>query len=220
MESETLYHKFCFQVIKLLFLINSKQSNNPMSNLSSIEALEKLKEGNSRFIKNKLEHNNLDPERRAQLCGGQHPFAIILSCADSRVIPEFAFDTGLGELFVVRVAGNVANTSSIASIEYAVANLDVKLIVVMGHESCGAVMAAIKGGDAGPNLNHLVSMIEPALEQSKDKSVPEVVKENARINAKLLINNSYIISNAVKEKNVEIVTAYYNLESGIVDFQI
>jgi len=191
-----------------------------MSNLSSADALEKLKEGNSRFIKNKLEHNNLSPERRAQLSGGQNPFAIILSCADSRVIPEYAFDAGLGELFVIRVAGNVANTSSIASIEYAVANLDVKLIVVMGHESCGAVMAALKGGDSGPNLNHLVSLIEPALKQSKDSSVPDVVKENARINAKVLIDNSDIVSTAVKEKNVEIVTAYYNLGSGIVDFQI
>lgn len=191
-----------------------------MSNLSYTEALEKLKEGNSRFVNNKLEHNNLNPERRSQLSGGQNPFAIILSCADSRVIPEFAFDTGLGELFVVRVAGNVANTSSIASIEYAVANLDVKLIVVMGHESCGAVMAAIKGGDAGPNLNHLVYMIEPALAQSKNNSVPEVVKENARINAKKLIDKSDIISAALKGKDVKIVTAYYNLESGIVDFQI
>jgi len=188
--------------------------------MSSTEAMERLKEGNSRFAKDKLEHKKQNSERRVQLSAGQHPFAIILSCADSRVIPEITFDTGLGELFVVRVAGNVANTSSIASIEYAVANLDVKLIVVMGHESCGAVMAAIQGGDAGPNLNHLVSMIEPALELPEDSSVNEVVKENARKNANLLLSNSDIISAAVKEKNVEIVTAYYNLASGIVEFNI
>jgi carbonic anhydrase len=191
-----------------------------MSNLSSTEARERLNEGNSRFVKDKLEHKKQNSERRAQLSAGQHPFAIVLSCADSRVIPEITFDTGLGELFVVRVAGNVANTSSIASIEYAVANLDVKLIVVMGHESCGAVMAAITGGDAGPNLNHLVSMIEPALELSENSSVNEVVKKNARGNAKLLVSNSDIISTAVKEKNVEIITAYYNLASGIVEFNI
>lgn len=191
-----------------------------MSNMSSTEALERLSEGNSRFVKDKLEHKKQNSERRAQLSAGQHPFAIVLSCADSRVIPEITFDTGLGELFVVRVAGNVANTSSIASIEYAVANLDVKLIVVMGHESCGAVMAAIQGGDAGPNLNHLVSMIEPALELSENSSVNEVVKKNARGNAKLLVSNSDIISTAVKEKNVEIITAYYNLASGIVEFNI
>ena len=191
-----------------------------MSNMSSTEAMERLKEGNSRFAKDKLEHKKQNSERRVQLSAGQHPFAIILSCADSRVIPEITFDTGLGELFVVRVAGNVANTSSIASIEYAVANLDVKLIVVMGHESCGAVMAAIQGGDVGPNLNHLVSMIEPALELPEDSSVNEVVKENARKNANLLLSNSDIISTAVKEKNVEIITAYYNLASGIVEFNI
>lgn len=191
-----------------------------MSNLSSTEALDLLKEGNARFIKDSLQHNKQDSERRAELSKGQHPFAIILSCADSRVIPEITFDTGLGELFVVRVAGNVANTSSIASIEYAVANLDVKLIAVMGHESCGAVMAAINGGDAGPNLNHLISMIEPAVEQSGDSAVSDVVKKNARLNAELLIDKSEIISKAVKEGNVKIVTAYYNLESGIVDFNI
>lgn len=191
-----------------------------MSNLSSDEALNRLKEGNSRFIKDGLEHNKQDSVRRTQLRKSQHPFAIVLSCADSRVIPEITFDTGLGELFVVRVAGNIANTSSIASIEYAVANLDVKLIAVMGHESCGAVMAAMQGGDAGPNLNHLIAMIEPALDQVDNSSVEEVVKKNARINAKLLIDKSEIISKAVKENDVEIVTAYYNLESGIVDFNI
>ena len=106
-----------------------------MSNLSSTEALDRLVEGNARFVKDNLQHNKQDSERRTQLSQGQHPFAIVLSCADSRVIPEITFDTGLGELFVVRVAGNIAYTSSIASIEYAVANLDVKLIAVMGHES-------------------------------------------------------------------------------------
>lgn len=191
-----------------------------MSNLSSTGALNRLKEGNARFIKDGLEHNKQDSKRRGELSQGQHPFAIILSCADSRVIPEITFDTDLGELFVVRVAGNIANTSSIASIEYAVANLNVKLIAVMGHESCGAVTAAINGGDAGPNLNHLISMIEPAVTQSDKSSVNEVVKENARVNAKLLVDKSEIISGAVKEKNVKIVTAYYNLESGVVDFNI
>ncbi len=191
-----------------------------MSNLSSVEALDRLKEGNTRFVKDNLQHNKQDSQRRGQLTKGQHPFAIVLSCADSRVIPEITFDTGLGELFIIRVAGNIANTSSIASIEYAVANLDVKLIAVMGHESCGAVTAAINGGDAGPNLNHLISMIEPAVARLDKSSVNEVVKENARLNAKLLVDKSEIISGAVKEKNVKIVAAYYNLESGVVDFDI
>jgi carbonic anhydrase len=191
-----------------------------MKNLTWNEALDQLKKGNDRFTQDKLEHNHQDSDRRQALSEGQHPFAIILSCADSRVVPELAFDQGLGELFVVRVAGNVANTSSIASIEYAVANLGVKLIVVMGHESCGAVSAAISGGDAGPNLNSLISLIEPAVNQSSDKAVSAVVKENVRINAKALIDKSDIISSAVKENDVKVVTAYYNLGSGIVDFLI
>ena len=191
-----------------------------MSNLSWNQALERLKEGNKRFAKDLLESKNTDSERRKHLIQGQHPFAIILSCADSRVVPEMAFDTGLGELFVVRVAGNVANTSSIASIEYAVANLDVQLIVVMGHENCGAVTAAIQGADAGPNLNQLVSLIKPAVDQSSDHSVNVVVKENVRLNSNALIEKSDIISAAVSGKNLKIVTAYYNLESGAVDFYI
>ena len=191
-----------------------------MSKLSWSQALDRLKAGNDRFTKDKLEHNQQDSARRQQLREGQHPFAIILGCADSRVVPELAFDVGLGDLFVVSVAGNVANTSSIASIEYAVANLGVKLIVVMGHESCGAVSAAINGGDAGPNLNQLVSLIKPAVGQSKDKSVNAVVKENVRVNAKSLVENSDIISTAINKSDLKIITAYYNLGSGIVDFHI
>jgi carbonic anhydrase len=191
-----------------------------MNKLSWSQALSRLKEGNSRFIKDKLEHNHQDADRRQALSTGQHPFAIILSCADSRVVPELAFDQGLGELFVVRVAGNVANTSSVASIEYAVANLGVNLIVVMGHENCGAVTAAIAGGDAGPNLNQLVSLIEPAVKRSSDKAVNAVVRENVRYNAKALYEKSSYISSAIQSGNLKIITAYYNLGSGIIDFDI
>jgi len=108
-----------------------------IKNLSAEKALEKLKAGNKNFVSDKLEGNLQDAARRKSLASGQNPYAIILSCADSRVVPELAFDSGLGEIFVIRVAGNVANTSTTASIEYAVAHLGVKLIVVLGHESCG-----------------------------------------------------------------------------------
>ena len=128
-------------------------------NLSAEKALAKLKAGNKNFVADKLDGKLQNSSRRGELTGGQNPFAIILSCADSRVVPELAFDSGLGEIFVIRVAGNVANTSSIASIEYAVAHLGVNLIVVLGHESCGAVTAALAGGDNGYNLNHLLSHI-------------------------------------------------------------
>jgi len=125
------------------------------------------------------------------------------------------FDTGLGELFVVRVAGNVANPSSIASVEYAVAHLGSKLIVVLGHENCGAVTAAIAGGDNGPNLNHLLGFISPMV-GSTDDQVNEVVKRNARHVAAELANNSEILSKALAEGGLKIVSGYYHLGSGEV----
>jgi carbonic anhydrase len=185
--------------------------------ITQIEA--RLKEGNERFASNKLEGKLAGSARRDELAGGQAPFAIVLSCADSRVVPELAFDTGLGELFVVRVAGNVANTSSVASIEYAVAHLGSKVIVVMGHQSCGAVTAAIGGGDNGYNLNHLLSHIAPAISASESGAeVNDVVKKNAELTAQDLITRSGIIGDAAKSGSVKIVPAYYNLDSGKVDF--
>lgn len=186
----------------------------------TIEAsLIRLKEGNDRFVADLLDGKLQNSSRRESLIGGQEPFAIILSCADSRVVPEFAFDTGLGELFVVRVAGNVANSSSIASIEYAVAHLGSKLIVVLGHESCGAVTASISGGDNGYNLNHLLAHIGPAIAAlEKDASVNKVVKKNTELTALELKNRSAIIKEALDVNKLKIVPAYYNLDTGRVDF--
>lgn len=183
------------------------------------EILEKLEKGNDNFMNDKLSHNNEGAARRAELVDGQAPFAIILGCADSRVVPELAFDTGLGELFVARVAGNVANISTIASIEYAVAVLKTKVIVVMGHESCGAVGAAIKGDNLGFNLNILLSHITPAIVAAGEgASVNDVVKKNARLTAIDLANRSEILAQAVKDENLKIVPAYYHLATGKVEF--
>ena len=181
------------------------------------EALNKLKEGNNHFVSDS-ENVQVTASIREDLTGGQSPYAIILSCADSRVLPESIFDANAGEIFTCRVAGNIANTSSIASIEYAVAHLGTKLIVVLGHESCGAVGAALAGGDNGYNLNHLVSHITPALAKSDSKEVNDVVKVNATLNAEELVNRSSIISNAVANEGLEIKSAFYNLGSGKVDF--
>ena len=183
------------------------------------EVLNRLKDGNQRFTADKKEGKLQDKSRREELAKGQEPYAIVLSCADSRVVPELAFDTGLGELFTVRVAGNIANSSSIASMEYAVANLGTEIIVVMGHESCGAVTAAINGGDNGYNLNHLVSHIAPAIAAlGKDAPVNDVVKKNAQLTAEELKTRSTIIKDAADSGKVKIVPAYYNLDSGKVDF--
>lgn len=187
--------------------------------MSTQDIIQKLKDGNARYVADSLKGEQQDSNRRSELTGGQAPWAIVLSCADSRVVPELAFDTGLGELFVVRVAGNVANTSSIASIEYAVAHLGTKVIVVLGHESCGAVTAAMAGGNNGHNLNHLLAHVAPAIASSPDGApVNDVVKKNAAQNAQDLADRSPIIRDAVENGGLSIVPAYYNLGSGQVDF--
>ncbi|MEM6770928.1 MAG: carbonic anhydrase [Bacteroidota bacterium] len=182
------------------------------------QVLDRLAAGNARFVADKLDGKLQNSSRRSELTGGQEPYAIILSCADSRVVPELAFDAGLGELFVVRVAGNVANTDSIASIEYAVAHLGSPVIMVLGHESCGAVTAAVLGGDNGYNLNHLLAQVTPAIAASPDGApVNEVVKKNASLNAEELVGRSKIIREAVAAGKLKIVSGYYNLDSGKVD---
>ncbi|MCH2082778.1 MAG: carbonic anhydrase [Saprospiraceae bacterium] len=189
-----------------------------MNQLTWKQALQRLEKGNDNFVADKLNGKLQNAARRDELTAGQHPYAIILSCADSRVVPELAFDTGLGEIFVIRVAGNVANTESIASIEYAVAHLGTKLIVVLGHESCGAVTAAIDGGNAGYNLNILLAHITPAIDATESGSINDVVKKNAELTAQELSDRSPIIANAVSDGDLKIVPAYYNLGSGKVDF--
>lgn len=183
------------------------------------EIIDRLAAGNDRFVADKLDGKLQNSTRRDDLTSGQDPWAIILSCADSRVVPELAFDSGLGELFVVRVAGNVANSSSIASIEYAVAHIGTPVIVVLGHESCGAVTAAVNGGDNGYNLNHLLSHITPAIHASAaDASIADVVKKNAEMTAEELKTRSSIITGAVNDGKLKIVPAYYELGSGKVHF--
>ncbi len=182
------------------------------------EVIQRLKDGNSRFVTDKVDDKLLHSIRRQKLTSGQSPYAIILGCADSRVIPELIFDTGLGELFTVRVAGNVANTSSIASIEYAVANFKPGVIVVLGHESCGAVAAAIDGGDNGYHLNHLLAHITPAIEILKNQDIKSIIKKNAELTASSLESRSPIISEAVKSGQLKIFPAYYYFTSGEVEF--
>lgn len=190
-----------------------------VKNISWEESLSRLKEGNVRFTEDKLDGKLQNSSRRQELKDGQQPYAIVLSCADSRVVPELTFDTGLGELFVIRVAGNVANAESIASIEYAVAHLGVNLILVLGHESCGAVTAAIAGGDNGHNLNLLLAHIQPAISATDGADVNTVVKKNAELTAGDLTDRSKILREAVEtEKRLKIISGYYNLKSGSVDY--
>ncbi|MEM8944500.1 MAG: carbonic anhydrase [Planctomycetota bacterium] len=192
--------------------------------LSARAALDKLKAGNKRFLGHDPVNYPTEKERKP-FHDGQAPYAIVLSCADSRVSPELMFNAGLDELFVIRIAGNLATTEAIASIEYAVAHLNTNLIVVAGHEACGAVGAALANDkattDLGYNLNTLVSHITPAIAAaSKKKSyktdaMTTTIKENAKLNAQELRARSPIIA---KTRGVEIVSAYYHLIKGKVEF--
>ena len=187
-------------------------------NKSWQKTLSRLKTGNINFINDNLNNDLQNSNRRKAVVDGQKPFAIVLACSDSRIVPELIFDTGISELFVIRVAGNIANPSSIASIEYAVAYLDVKLIVVLGHQNCGAVTAALAGGDNGKNIDHLLNFIQPAILTSHSKKVDDVSRIHTKLTTERLKNDSNIITKAIENEVLKIIPAYYSLETGQVDF--
>lgn len=189
-----------------------------MKTPSAAEALDILKEGNLRNQTGEALGEGRDRARRRELLSSQQPYAVILSCSDSRVVPEIIFDAGIGDLFVIRVAGNVANTSTIATIEYAVAHLGTKLVVVLAHESCGAVTAAIKGVLPSDNLGHLLSHIRSAIRTTADSNVDATARRNAQLTAERLASESNIIGRAVNTDGLVVMTAFYHLESGAVDF--
>ncbi len=190
------------------------------------QSLTWLKNGNTRYVKGFLRSDGLKSKDRMALVGGQQPHAIVVSCSDSRVPPELLFDQKLGEIFVVRTAGQILDLNSLGSIEYAVLHLGSRLIVVMGHESCGAVKAALLtmgGADAGsPALNALVHDIQPRIREfaSKPQS-PGLVTEswaNVKGVAQDLIERSQIIRDRVAKGELQIHTALYHLGSGQAEF--
>lgn len=203
-------------------------ANPHESGLSPKEAYKLLVEGNSRFVSGKMTHVRQDADRRAALTGGQKPHTIILSCSDSRVPPELIFDQGLGDLFIVRVAGNIYGNASVASIEYAVEHLGSKLILVLGHDSCGAVKAAIStpiGESAGTqDLDTLISIIQGNIDPyskdalKEDPTVRKPVIANADSVARTLVTRSKVIRKAVEEGSVKIIKGIYSLDKGAVEF--
>ena len=173
-----------------------------------------LMRGNARYVEGVLQYNRLKEQRKATR-EHQHPPTTVLSCADSRVPPELVFDQSVGDLFVIRVAGNVADQFSLASIEYAVANGYTQMIVVLGHENCGAVKAALSGDAPGsPSLTALVNRIRMNL-GGRRPPVREAVETNARASATHLLQNSKIIRDAVDRGKVTIVTAYYSFDGRV-----
>ena len=184
-------------------------------------ALARLRDGNQRFVAGALSERAHAPEHRAQLAKGQHPFAIVIACADSRVAPELLFDQGLGDLFVIRNAGNVLDDHVIGSVEYAVEHLHATLVVVLGHSSCGAVTAAVAGGEAPGHLRAIVDSLAPAVATGSKKpgdAVDNAVRINAKLSAAALNQSEPILREAVAAGTVKIVAARYDLATGQVEF--
>ena len=183
------------------------------------QALKLLLEGNQRFVAGQLEHPNQTPDRRAEVAKGQHPFASVLACSDSRTPPEIIFDRGLGDIFTVRVAGNVADKVVIESLDYSVKHLGVRVVMVLGHRRCGAVIAAVEGheeeGDVGPMLSEL----RPAVAASKGMPgdpIENAVRENVKLVMKNLATSSEL-SAMVKSGELKIVGGIYDLDTGTIE---
>lgn len=188
---------------------------------SAEEVLQTLKEGNKRFTTEQLQHPNHCKESREKLVEGQEPIATVLTCADSRVPPVDIFDQGLGDLFVVRVAGNVIGDHTLGSIEYAVAHLHTPLVVVMGHASCGAVGAVASGAALDGHIATLTPAIQSAIKHVKETEgdpVNNASKELARQMADKIANSEPIIADLAKAGKVKVVPAYYEFQSGEVTF--
>lgn len=196
-------------------------AEKPVANAD--EALKRLMEGNVRFVTDKTIDPNQSTSRRAELAKGQHPFATILSCVDSRVPPEIVFDRGLGDLFVIRTAGQVVDKAVLGSIEFGAEELGISLIVVMGHEKCGAVKATIetleKGAKAPGSIEYLVEGIAPAVKAVKNKTgdmLDNAVRANVDVSVAAL-KKSKILAHLIETGKVKIIGARYDLDSGKVE---
>lgn len=176
------------------------------------DGLHRLVEGNRRFITDASEHPNRTAERRQETAALQEPFAVVLGCADSRVSPEIIFDQGIGDLFIVRVAGNVAGSIELASIEYAVIYLHARTILVLGHENCGAVHAVVDGKTK--DIEPVASLIKPAVK--KNRPLEECIKANASLTAQQLKKNS-VLKKYIEKEGLLIQPAYYNFHTGQVE---
>jgi len=182
-------------------------------------ALKKLLVGNGRFASGEAEHPRQGEARRKEVARGQKPFAIVVSCSDSRTPPEVIFDQGLGDVFVTRVAGNTVDNPALGSIEYALSHFPPTIIVVLGHQRCGAVEAAIAGGTFPGKIGAAVKPILPAVEAVRRRETPTVeavVDENARRTAAALSKRSSIVESRLKAGTLKIVAARYELDSGRV----
>ena len=195
------------------------------------EALERLREGNRRFVAEIRKDRSTSRKRRHEVAAAQEPFAIILGCSDSRVPAEIVFDQGLGDLFVIRVAGNIVAPSQIGSVEFAAERYHTRLVVVLGHSQCGAILATLEElrrptADQSRNLRAIVDRIRPSVEElacatpvrGHDELVRQAVRANIRVSANQLRHGSELLEQAIQQSGLVVVGAEYSLETGVVDF--
>src|SRR3989449_6240356 len=200
--------------------------------ISAQEALERLREGNHRFVMDVRRRDTLTGQtRRRELAAGQEPFAIILGCSDSRVPAEIVFDQGLGDLFVIRVAGNIVAPSQVGSVEFAAARYGTRLVVVLGHTQCGAILATLEElrtptENQSHNLRAIVDRVRPSIEgllatdlrRDSNALVKEAVRANIRTSVNHLRHGSQVLEELIENDGLLVVGAEYSLESGVVDF--
>lgn len=200
--------------------------------VSAQQALERLREGNRRFVTEGFDpRSGTGRGRRSQLVDGQEPFAVVLGCSDSRVPAEIVFDVGLGDLFVIRVAGNIVAPSLVGSVEFAADQLGTRLVVVLGHSTCGAVQATLAelerpAPSRSPNLRSIVDRIRPAVEglletelaRQPDALVHHAVRANVRASANQLRHGSRVLEELIRDDGLRVVGAEYSLDTGEVEF--
>src|SRR6266700_12137 len=216
----------CFITISLLGTNQLARAADPahsdQPSVAPAEAISNLKEGNGRYTGGNLQHPGQTAERRTELANTQHPFATILSCSDSRVPPEIVFDQGLGDLFIVRVAGNVINDEGLGSVEYSVDHLGTRLILVLGHQSCGAVKAARETiaarGKAPGHIQSLVTAIKPAVEATAKDDLETTIKASVKHVVDTLRASTPILKAKVDSGDVKVMGGYYSLDTGAVTF--
>jgi carbonic anhydrase len=221
-----------FSLLMLVFLgaaalASPALATSATPGISADEALRTLKAGNARFMEGKLQHPHQDRARRALTAAqGQHPLATVLTCSDSRAPAEIIFDQGIGDIFVIRIAGNVAATDEIGSMEYAVDHLATPLVVVLGHSQCGAVTAVVDNTKLPPNIANLVAPIQPAVDKARAAN-PQAAKEvllKAAITDNVwqaledMLRQSPIIREKVRGNQVQVVGALYDLDSGQIQW--
>ena len=205
--------------ISMLTSGHAIQSNAALSPTTQgpVEGLERLLNGNRRFVRGESQTPNRSIERRQAVAGKQNPFAAIVTCSDSRLTPEFIFDQGIGDLFVVRLAGNTVDPIALGSLEFAIQALGANLVVVMGHERCGAVEAALKGGSLPGNLPAVVAPIKPACEGVEGAdALNEAIRKNVELVAKHIAEENPVTAELRKTGKIQVVGMTYDLDTGEV----